>query len=41
MNNVLKLTVKDAMPVRIEYELTDEGKSLERAMEAMGNGGNA
>ncbi|MEO7976591.1 helix-turn-helix domain-containing protein [Flavobacterium sp.] len=39
MNHLVKRTVQDTMPVTVEYELTDEGKSLKPVIEAMGNWG--
>lgn len=39
MNQLIKRTVKDTMPVTVEYELTVEGKSLKGVIEAMGEWG--
>lgn len=39
MNHLVKRTVKDTMPITVEYELTDAGKSLKKVMGAMGEWG--
>lgn len=39
MNHLVKRTVKDTMPVTVEYELTPQGKSLNKIIEAMGEWG--
>src|SRR5690606_755152 len=39
MNHLAKRTVKDTMPITIEYELTPQGKSLKKVIEAMGEWG--
>lgn len=39
MNHLVKRTLQDTMPVTVEYELTDEGKSLKPVIEAMENWG--
>lgn len=39
MNQLVKRTVKDTMPVTVEYELTQQGKSLNEVVEAMGKWG--
>lgn len=38
-NQLVKRTVLDTMPVTVEYELTPEGKSLNRIIEAMSEWG--
>lgn len=35
MNHLIKRTVKDTMPITVEYELTPQGKSLDKVIEAM------
>lgn len=35
MNHLVKRTVKDTMPITVEYELTSQGKSLKKVIEAM------
>ena len=39
MNQLVKRTVLDTMPVTVEYELTLQGKSLNKVVEAMGEWG--
>ena len=39
MNRLIKRTVLDTMPVTVEYELTPEGSSLNKVVEAMGEWG--
>lgn len=39
MNHLVKRTVKDTMPITVEYELTPQGKSLNKVIEAMGEWG--
>lgn len=39
MNHLVKRTVKDTMPITVEYELTLQGKSLNKVIEAMGEWG--
>jgi DNA-binding HxlR family transcriptional regulator len=39
MNRLIKRTVKDTMPVTVEYELTAQGRSLQGVIEAMGEWG--
>lgn len=39
MNHLVKRTVKDTMPITVEYELTPQGKSLNKIVEAMGEWG--
>lgn len=39
MNRLVKRTVLDTMPVTVEYELTPQGKSLNKVVEAMGEWG--
>lgn len=39
MNQLVKRTVLDTMPVTVEYELTPHGKSLNKVVEAMGEWG--
>lgn len=39
MNQLVKRTVKDTMPITVEYELTSQGKSLNKVIEAMGEWG--
>lgn len=39
MNHLVKRTIQDTMPVTVEYELTDEGKSLKPVIEGMANWG--
>jgi len=39
MNHLIKRTVKDTMPITVEYELTPQGKSLNKVIEAMGEWG--
>jgi|SRR5699024_5172835 len=38
-NHLVKRTVKDTMPITVEYELTPQGKSLNKVIEAMGEWG--
>ncbi len=39
MNHLIKRTVKDTMPITVEYELTPYGKSLNKVIYAMGEWG--
>lgn len=39
LNKLVKRTVLDTMPVTVEYELTAEGKSLNKVVEAMAEWG--
>lgn len=39
LNQLVKRTVKDTMPVTVEYELTSQGMSLNKVIEAMGEWG--
>lgn len=39
MNQLIKRTVLDTMPITVEYELTLQGKSLNKVIEAMGEWG--
>ncbi|MBX2922562.1 MAG: helix-turn-helix transcriptional regulator [Chitinophagaceae bacterium] len=39
MNHLVKRTVLDTMPITVEYELTSQGKSLHKIIEAMGEWG--
>lgn len=39
MNHLVTRTVYNTMPVTVEYELTEHGKSLNGIIEAMGNWG--
>ncbi|MBT1705271.1 winged helix-turn-helix transcriptional regulator [Chryseosolibacter indicus] len=39
MNHLLKRTVKNTTPITVEYELTQQGKSLKKVVEAMSNWG--
>lgn len=39
MNHLIKRTVKDTMPITVEYELTPQGKSLNKVIYAMGEWG--
>ncbi|UYW01918.1 helix-turn-helix transcriptional regulator [Flavobacterium agricola] len=39
LNQLVKRTVLDTMPVTVEYELTPHGKSLNKIIEAMGEWG--
>lgn len=39
MNHLITRTVKDTMPITVEYELTTQGKSLKKVIEAMGEWG--
>jgi len=39
MNHLVKRTVKDTMPITVEYELTPQGRSLKKVIEAMGEWG--
>lgn len=39
MNHLLKRTVRNTMPITVEYELTQQGKSLIKVVEAMSNWG--
>ncbi len=39
MNQLVKRTVKDTMPITVEYELTPQGKSLNKVIDAMGEWG--
>lgn len=39
MNHLIKRTVKDTMPITVEYELTTQGKSLNKIIYAMGEWG--
>lgn len=39
MNHLIKRTVFDTMPVTVEYELTGQGRSLHRVIEAMAEWG--
>lgn len=41
MNHLVKRMVLDTMPITVEYELTEEGKSLKTVIEAMGEWGKA
>lgn len=38
-NRLIKRTVKDTMPVTVEYELTPHGRSLKNVIDAMSNWG--
>lgn len=35
MNHLVKRTVQNTMPITVEYELTEQGKSLKPVLEAM------
>ena len=35
MNHLVKRTIKDTMPVTVEYALTPQGRSLKKVIEAM------
>lgn len=39
MNVLVKRTVRDTMPITVEYELTPQGKSLNKVIDAMGEWG--
>lgn len=39
LNHLIKRTVKDTMPITVEYELTTQGRSLNKVIEAMGQWG--
>lgn len=39
MNQLVKRTVLDTMPITVEYQLTEQGKSLNKVIEAMGEWG--
>lgn len=39
INQLVKRTVLDTMPISVEYELTEEGKSLNKVVEALGEWG--
>jgi len=39
MNHLVKRTIKDTMPITVEYELTAQGKSFNKIIEAMGDWG--
>lgn len=39
MNKLVKRTVLDTMPITVEYNLTTQGKSLNKIIEAMGEWG--
>jgi len=39
MNQLVKRTVKNTMPITVEYELTPHGKSLNKVIVAMGEWG--
>ena len=39
LNHLVNRTVKDTMPITVEYELTPQGKSLKKVIEAMGEWG--
>ncbi len=39
VNHLLMRTVKNTMPVTVEYELTQQGKSLKKVVEAMSDWG--
>lgn len=39
LNQLVKRTVLDTMPITVEYELTPQGKSLNKVVEALGEWG--
>lgn len=39
MNQLVTRTVLDTMPITVEYELTEQGKTLNKVIEAMGEWG--
>lgn len=39
LNHLIKRTVKNTMPITVEYELTPQGRSLKKVIEAMGEWG--
>jgi DNA-binding HxlR family transcriptional regulator len=39
MNHLIIRTIKDTMPITVEYELTSQGKSFKKVIEAMGEWG--
>jgi DNA-binding HxlR family transcriptional regulator len=39
MNQLITRTVYDTMPITVEYELTDQGKKLNKIIEAMASWG--